>query len=71
MSRVKQLKNESDQPLNVKHPDGGVSSVPPGGSLRNTQVTNLGEVRKQATVTMDLGEIKERGSGQGRTQLRD
>ena len=71
MNRVKELTNTSDQPLVVEHPDGVVSNVPPGGTLRNTRVTNLAEVQRQASVTHDLGEIKEQGSGQGRTQLRD
>jgi len=68
---VKHMRNESDQELVVCHPDMTRTYVPPGGTLKDARVTNLGEVRKQASVTMDLGEIKERGSGQGRMQLRD
>lgn len=71
MSRVKRLENTSDQVLTVEHEDGIVSSVPPGGVLQNTRIANLEEVRGQASVTMDLGEIEERGHGRGRTQLRD
>lgn len=71
MSKVRRFENTSDQILTVKQDGGVVSSVPPGGVLRNTRIENLEEVRGQASVTMDLGEIEERGHGRGRTQLRD
>jgi len=69
--RVTKLQNTSEENVTVKHQDGVVSSVPPGGTLENVRITNLEEVQKKVSVTMNLGEIEERGRGQGRTQLRD
>jgi len=71
MSRVRRLENTSEEILVVKHDDGVVTSIPPGGVLQNVRITNLEEVKGRASVTMDLGEIEEHGHGQGRTQLRD
>lgn len=71
MSRVKRLENTSGETLVVKHGDGVMTSVPPGGVLQNARIANLEEVNGQASVTMDLGEIEERGHGSGRIQLRD
>lgn len=71
MSMVRRFENTSDQVLTVKQDGGVVSNVPPGGVLRNTWIVNLEEVRGQASVTLDLGEIEEHGYGEGRTQLRD
>lgn len=68
---VKCIRNESDQEMVVCHPNMTRTYVPPGGTLNDVRVTNLAEIQKRATVTVDLGEIKEQGSGQGRTQLRD
>ena len=70
-ARVKLIHNESSESMLVNHPNGSKTYLPPGGTLKDARVTNLAEVRKQASVTVDLGEIKERGSEQGRTQLRD
>jgi len=59
MSRVKKLINISDNLIQVVHNDGNISTVPPGGNLENVDVDNLQEVKDQASVTMDLGEINE------------
>ena len=69
--KVHRLLNQSKKPLVVDHASGTVSTVPPGGTMENVDVTNLEEVRKQASVTLDLGEIQEKNCGSGRTQLRD
>lgn len=70
-SVVRRFENTSDKTLMVQHVDGIVSLVPPGGVLQNIRIENLKEMRGQASITMDLGEIQERGHANGRTQLRD
>ncbi len=71
MSRVKKIVNTSKQYLTLHHPGGLISSIPPGGFLRNTCITNLDEIRHHASVTMDLGEVQEDICSEGRVQLRD
>lgn len=71
MSRVKKLVNQSNQEITLQHPNGSRTILPPGAGIQCVSVMNLEEVRRQASITMDLGEIQEKERGSGRTQLRD
>lgn len=58
MDRVKELKNVSLFPIDVKQSGGLTTSVPPKGVLKDVKVTNLDEIREHAVVTLDLTEVK-------------
>jgi hypothetical protein len=71
MSRVKRIRNEAGFPIEVKHSDGMLSVLPPGGVLENVDIKNLSEVREQALVTLDLGEIMESDNTGSQMKLYD
>ena len=59
MSRVKRLRNESKEPVEIKLADGNSVNVAPGGSLENVDVVNLGDVKvmSKITFTRDMTEV--------------
>ena len=61
MSRVSKIENTGNKQLQVDLKDGARISLDPGSTVRNVDVKNIAELKKQASVTEDLTEIK--GSG--------
>ncbi len=66
--RVKELRNTSDQSVQLEESNGCKIIVPPGGSVQNKNLMNLAEVKSQVTVVYDLGEVNE---SCGKTRLFD
>jgi len=68
MSRVKSLKNISDEMIRVKHEKGFESIVPPKAELVNVNITNEKELEGKVSITFDLTEVRDVS---GKIQLND
>lgn len=66
--RVKRIENISNEVVNLKHKNGAETTLPPGQTLRDIDITNLSEVQGQVKATHDLTEVSE---DSGKTRLDD
>lgn len=57
--RIKKLENISNEAVSLKHKNGAETTLPPGQTLRDIDITNLSEVQGQVKATHDLAEVNE------------
>jgi hypothetical protein len=66
--KIRKLENISDSVVNLKHKNGAETTLPPGQTLRDIDITNLSEVQGQVKAIHDLTEVSE---DSGKTRLDD
>ena len=56
---IKNIKNISDESIQLNVGNGANLTLDPGASFQNVKVDNLDQIKEKVKVTSDLGEIRE------------
>jgi hypothetical protein len=66
MMKLNKIKNNSDVPVELEHKNGAKTTLPPEATLKNVNISNLGEVAGNVETVTDLTEVTE---SEGKTIL--
>jgi len=64
--RIRELENNSNEDVELKHKNGTRTTLPPGTKLKNVDIVNLSEIGGRVKIKFDLTEVTGESSGKQR-----